>query len=451
MNLCDFDGLTGRVITPEDPSYQALRQVYNRAVNKFPLAIVYCLNEGDVSNAVLWSISHHVSLRIRSGGHNYEGYSTGNDILEIDLSEMNQITIDETAHLLTVEGGVNNRQVYEFVSSLGYPFPGGTCPSVGVSGYALGGGWGLSCRYLGLGCDNLTKLRMINYEGTALTASPQENPDLFWALRGGGGGNFGVIVSMTFRLPGKIDKITLIDIRYPDSDQEKQASFIRTWQDWLAAADPRITLVSRIFNSIEDGLGILARGFFYGPPEAALGIITPLLRLGGVKYTLKYLPFLEAVNRIGSFYPPFEAFQSTSRFVLRDFTDCESCRLADMIADRPQGSSYAALSFYALGGKVAEEGPSATAFTYRNAKYIIWLNTVYDGCKCNNAAWISERFCYLKSITEGAYVNFPYDGLPRYLEEYYGCNVRRLKMVKEQYDPLHVFSFPQGIGCNICC
>lgn len=451
MNICDFDGLTGRVITSDDPYYEELRQVYNRAVNKFPLAIVYCQKETDVSNAVLWSRSHHVSLRIRNGGHNYEGYSTGNDILAIDLSEMNQISIDETANLLTVQGGAKNRQVYEFVSSMGYPFPGGTCPSVGVSGYALGGGWGLSCRYLGLGCDCLTQLRMINYEGTALTASPTENPDLFWALRGGGGGNFGIIVSMTFRLPGKVDKITLIDIRYPDSDQEKQSAFVQVWQDWLTDTDPRITLVSRIFNSREDGLGILARGFFYGPPEAALGIIQPLLRLGGVKYTLKYLPFLEAVNIIGSFYPPYEAFQSTSRFVLRDLTDCESCRLAAMIADRPQGSSYAALSFYALGGKVSQVDPDATAFYYRNAKYILWLNTVFDGCKCDNSAWIADRFCYLQTITEGAYVNFPYDALPRCQEEYYGSNACRLKMVKERYDPLNIFSFPQGIGSKICC
>ena len=191
MNTCNFEGLTGRVVTPDDPFYQELRQVYNRAVNKFPLAIVFCQNEADVSNAVLWSRSHCVSLRIRSGGHNYEGYSTGNDILDIDLSEFNQIAINEALSLVTVQGGVTNKQVYETVSALGYPFPGGTCPTVGVSGYALGGGWGLSCRYLGLGCDNLVQLRLVNYEGVVLTASDTENPDLYWALRGGGGGNFG--------------------------------------------------------------------------------------------------------------------------------------------------------------------------------------------------------------------------------------------------------------------
>ena len=445
MNTCNFEGLTGRVVTPDDPFYQELRQVYNRAVNKFPLAIVFCQNEADVSNAVLWSRSHCVSLRIRSGGHNYEGYSTGNDILDIDLSEFNQIAINEALSHVTVQGGVTNKQVYETVSALGYPFPGGTCPTVGVSGYALGGGWGLSCRYLGLGCDNLVQLRLLNYEGVVLTASDTENPDLYWALRGGGGGNFGVVTSMTFRLPPKVSNVTLIDIRYSNADREKQSLFIQTWQDWLMDADIRVTLVSRIFNSQEEGLGIIARGIFYGPPEAALGIVKPLLELGGVRYSLRSLTFLEAVTIIGEFYPPYESFQSASRFVLRDFSECETCQLAGLIAERPRGSVYTALSFYALGGRVSETASNETAFFYRNAHYITWLNTVFESCKCENSDWINERFCYLKSVTEGSYVNFPYGLLPCYLKEYYGSNACRLKKVKKRYDPYNVFSFPQGI------
>jgi len=291
----------------------------------------------------------------------------------------------------------------------------------------------------------LIRLRLVNYEGNILTASDNENQDLFWALRGGGGGNFGVVTSMTFRLPPKIDKVTLIDIRYSNADQEKQSLFIQTWQDWLANADVRVTMVSRIFNSLEEGLGIIARGIFYGPPESALGIIKPLLGLGGVRYSLKYLTFLEAVTIIGEFYPPFESFQSTSRFVLRDFNECESNRLAELIAIRPSGSVYAALSFYALGGKVSETAPEATAFYYRNAHYITWLNTVFESCKCENSNWIKDRFYYLKSITEGSYVNFPYGSLPCYLDEYYGNNIYRLKEVKQNYDPCNVFSFPQGI------
>jgi len=446
MNTCNFNGLTGRVVTPDDPYYHELRQVYNRAVQKFPLAIVYCQNQEDVSNAVLWSRRNHVCLRIRNGGHNYEGYSTGDDILDIDLSEMNQLAIDENAHLLHVQGGVTNKQLYEFVSSKGYPFPGGTCPSVGVGGYALGGGFGLSCRYFGLGCDNLLEIRMVNYEGRIINANSQENADLFWACRGAGGGNFGVIVSMTFRLPHKVNKVTLIDIRYPHADQEKQSSFLLTWQDWLKDADQRVTLISRIYNDRLEGLAIIARGIFYGPPEVALGIIAPLLELGGVKYSLKYVTFLEAVTIIGDFYPPFEKFKSASRFAVRDFSSCESLNIAGLIKERAEGSVYASISFYALGGRVAEVEVDETAFFYRNAHFIVWLDTVFEDHRCKNAAWVADRFSYLKSVTDGSYVNFPYACLPCYLEEYYGTHVCRLKKVKENYDPLNIFTFPQGIG-----
>ncbi len=451
MNLCHLNQLTGHVVLPGDPLYNDLRQVYNRAIQKCPLAIVCCRNISDVSNAVQWSRKYNVSLRIRNGGHNYEGFSTGTDVLVIDLSGMDSLKLNEKAHLLTVQGGVKNKQLYEFVTSRGYPFPGGTCSTVGVTGYALGGGWGLSCRYLGLGCDSLAEIQMVNYEGNIIKASLQENSDLFWACRGAGQGNFGVIVSMTFRLPQKVSKVTLIDIKYPCADQEKQSFFLLTWQDWLQDADPRITLVSRIYNSMEEGLAILARGIFYGPPEEALGIITPLTGLGGARYSLKYVTFYEAAAMIGDSYPPFEKFRSASRFVLKDLNSCESLNIAGLIKERPKGSVYTGLSFYALGGKVAEVSADATAFYYRKAMYITWIETVFKECPCKNTAWTAEKFQYLKSVTNGSYVNFPYGGLPYFLEEYYGTHVLRLKKIKKKYDPLNIFTYPQGIQPSPPC
>lgn len=445
MNCCELNGLTGRIITPETPIYQEARQVYNRAVQKFPSAIVYCQNKTDVCNAVLWAKDHHNCLRIRGGGHNYEGYSTGNDVLDIDLSEMKEIKIDEDSHTITLQSGVNNKDIYEAVSIYGYPFPGGTCPTVGVCGYTLGGGWGLSCRYLGLGCDSLMEIEMVNAKGCLITASLKDNPDLFWACRGGGGGNFGVMVSMTYRLPKKVEKVTYIDIRYPSADQETQSFFLLSWQEWLKHADKRITLVSRIFNSQAEGTAIVARGIFYGPPEAALGIITPLLSLGGVKYRLKHLTFLEAMTIIGSFYPPYETFLSASRFVQRDFTDNECDHLAEMIQKQPCGSVYTGLSFYALGGMVSQVPEDDTAFFYRKAHYITWMESIFQDARCESASWLSSNFQYLKERTKGSYVNFPYSDLSCYLSEYYGEHVCRLKEIKERYDPGHLFTFPQGI------
>jgi len=442
-----FCGLTGRIIIPIDPFYNEARQGFNSAIQQYPLIIVYCRDKWDVANAVVWSTRCHIPLRIRNGGHNYEGYSNGNCTLIIDESEMNGLYLDECENLLYVKGGVTNKQVYEFVSSKGYPFPGGTCPTVGVCGYAMGGGWGLSCRYLGLGCDSLEEIELVNYEGAVIKASRKHNEDLFWACRGAGGGNFGVIVSMKFKLPPRIDKVTLIEIDYLHVSPEEQEAFLKTWQEWLKDADYKVTLISRIYNSATDDLAMLVRGIYYGKPHEAEQIVKPFLELAGAKYSISYITFLEAVTIIGSSYPSSEKFQSASRFVLKDFSKCEISELVGLIRERPKGSVFTGLSMYALGGKVAEIGMNETAFFYRKAHFIIWLETIWEDARFteDNRNWVNRQFPTLASITTGSYVNFPYNKLPEYLEEYYGSHVNILKKIKRKYDPFNVFTFPQGI------
>ncbi|KPU42692.1 putative FAD-linked oxidoreductase YvdP [Oxobacter pfennigii] len=446
MDIC-FCGLTGHIVVPEDPDYNKGRKDYNRAIQQYPLVINYCGNKRDVANAVNWSRKFNVPLRIRSGGHNYEGYSNGNGTLVIDISKMNRISLDASTNLLTAEGGVTNGQMYKFVSSKGYPFPGGTCPTVGLSGYVTGGGWGLSCRYLGLGCDSLEEIELVNYKGCLVKANRRCNADLFWACRGAGGGNFGVIVSMKFRLPHKVEKVTLIEINYRHVTPKEQEEFLETWQRWLEDADPRITLISRIYNSVSDGLAILARGIFYGKPGEAKQLLKPFLELSRVNYSFKYMPFLNAVTIIGSNYPPFEKFQSASRFVMKIFNKREISDLVGLIRKRPNGSVFAGLSMYALGGRVRDIGQDETAFFYRNAHYIIWMETTWEENRFaeENRRWINRQFPALAAVTTGSYVNFPYNQLPDYLEEYYGSHVALLKKVKKKYDPLDIFTFPQGI------
>jgi len=447
LNSISFAGLTGKIITPECPAYNKSRQIWNRAIQKFPYAIVYCHNKYDVSNAIIWSQRYDIPLRIRSGGHNYEGYSTDNAVIVIDLSEMNMLTLDEEKNQLTVQGGVNNKQLYDYISSRGYPFPGGTCPTVCVSGYALGGGWGLSCRYLGLGCDSLVELELVDYKGMFITANNEHNSDLFWACKGAGGGNFGVVVSMTFKLPPKVGKVTFVEIYYPNASQEKQALFLKTWQEWLNEAGNNITLIASIYNSPDEGLAIYSRGIFYGTPKEAREVMQPFIDLGDAELNLEYLSFLETITKIGESYPDSQMFKSTGRFVLRRYRAYEISNIIGLIQQRPMGSVYAAITLYALGGKVAEKGRRDTAFFYRDANYIMSIQSVWENREYaqDNIDWVNRKFRYLESVTEGSYVNFPYSDLVDYLEEYYGLNADRLRVIKERYDPYNVFIFPQSI------
>lgn len=440
-----FNGLTGRVVTRKDPLYNEARQEWNRAVQRFPLAIVYCCDKKDVANAVIWSRQHEVPIRIRSGGHNYEGYSTGNEALVIDVSNLNKLEICE--NYLYVGGGVTNEQVYDFVSTQGYPFPGGTCPSVGLSGLASGGGWGLSCRLMGLTCDSLAELELVDAEGRILTANSVENKDLFWACRGAGGGNFGVIVSMVFRLPPKVEGVTYFEFYYPDTDRKKQARFIAAWQGWLRDLDERMSAQANVNHSEEEDFAIWGRGLFYGSEEEAQRLLQPVLSLGGCRLTLEYLSFYEAITKIGSIYPDSEKFQSAGRFVVKPLTPVEIYEAAGLIREVPIGSVYSSISLYTLGGKVSEKNPYETAFFYRDASYIMLIQTVWEEARyaAENRRWLSRKFRYLESVTQGSYINFPYRNQDDYMNAYYGGNADRLRLVKETYDPDDVFRFPQSI------
>src|SRR5690348_2228086 len=130
----DYSKLTGQVVTREDFSYEEDRKAWNRAIEKYPLVIVYCKNKNDISSAIAWAKINSLEIRIRSGSHHYEGYSNGNDVVIIDVSKMNNIIVDEEKGIVTIQGGVRDCEIYETLGALGYPFPGGGCPTVGVVG-----------------------------------------------------------------------------------------------------------------------------------------------------------------------------------------------------------------------------------------------------------------------------------------------------------------------------
>lgn len=445
MNRLNLNGLTGEVITRFNPAYEEARQEWNRAIQKFPLVIVYCLKVKDVSNAILWARKHCVCIRIRSGGHHYEGYSVGNGVLVIDISRLNGIMLNEK-NQVKIQGGVKNEDLYDFVSSLGYPFPGGTCPTVGVSGFTLGGGWGYSSRYLGLGCDSLVELELVDYRGKVLVANQTVNKELYWACRGAGGGNFGVVVSMTFALPEKVDNISLIEIYLPNATEQNMEDFLQAWQTWLEDLDERLTMSVSLYQSQEEGMAYYGRGFFYGTPEEAEQIIQPLL-IGATRFFARYLPFGEAVRAVEETYPDSEKFKSTGRFVDRTYSKKEIQRIVRLLRNPAKGSVFAAITVYALGGRVKEVSPRATAFFYREARYIMGIQSVWTDSRyaAENIQWVNERFPYIQSITKGSFVNFPYSGLKNYEKAYFGGNVPRLERVNAFYDPLNVFTFPQGI------
>ncbi|MDU1313784.1 MAG: FAD-binding oxidoreductase [Clostridium septicum] len=451
MRKFDYSNLTGKVVTREDFSYEEDRKSWNRAIEKYPLVIIYCYNREDIINSIKWARDNFVPIRIRSGAHNYEGYSTGNDVAIIDISNMNDIDIDEKNNIVKIQGGVRNRELYEFLGERNYPFPGGGCPTVGVSGLVLGGGWGYSARLLGLASDNLIELELINYNGEKIIANKDKNEDLLWASMGGGGGNFGVVTSMTFNLPEKIKMATLINLDYKNVSMEENINIFEVWQEEFKTLDKRFNFKMGIYNSKEKGRGVRITGLFYGTKEEANIILSPFRNLSKISdFDLEYITVLEANRRIQDSHPPYEKYKSTGRFVYKDYTKEEIIDIVNLVKDREEGSIYAAVSFYGLGGVISNKDKVNTAFYYRDAKFIMGLQSVWEEAEYApiNREWVKEKFKYIKSITKGSFINFPIAELDNYEKEYYGENSIRLRTIKSKYDPEDVFNFPQSIKIN---
>lgn len=439
-----YKGLTGNIVVPGDFQYERARQEWNEAVNKYPCAIVYCFNLCDVSNAILWSKRYGVKLRIRSGGHHYEGYSTGTDNLVIDTTFMNSIQVNCDDDMVEVQAGTRLINLYETLSKCGYTFPGGTCPTVAISGLVLGGGIGLSARYLGLAADSLVEAEMIDARGNRLTVSNCRHSNLFWALRGAGGGNFGVVTSYKFHL-SKVAKITLIQLEW-HNNRPARLEFLKVWQEWLKNLDRRITAFGGIYKQ-----GAWTNAFFYGRPAEAEEILRPLLNIPGITLrNIEYVDFFDAVKEIGKHYPDGEAFKSGGRFVQRRLSQEQLEKLINIMDNAPTDAA-SFISVYSLGGAVKDINIDHTAFFYRHADYIMGVSSTW---KTEEEArvhtqWVATGYRYIYTFSEGSFINFPYSDVPNYMQAYYGKHIQRLECVKQRYDPHNVFTFPQSIK-NFC-
>ena len=439
----DFNALSGVVVTKESPNYEECCLSWNRAIEKHPLVIVYCQENQDVIQAIKWAKQYGVPFRIRSGTHHYEGYSTGDQLLVIDVSCMNRIELNETT--VKVQGGVRNRELYEAVCGAGYPFPGGGCPTVGVAGYTLGGGWGYSSRLFGLGCDQLIEAEVITAEGQLIVANANQHEDLFWALRGSGGGNFGVVTSLTYRLPEKIEMATLINIDYEHVGFAKVVDVALRYQRFFKNLDRRLNLKMAMYNSETKGKGVKLTGLFYGSKEEAQDLLS--LFQDATDFDFYYMTVLQANREIQDSHPEFEMYRSGGRFIHRDYSADELLTMLDLIDERAQGSLYTAITFYGLGGAIADVEKDETAFYYRDASFILGFQSVWEDPKYRaiNNEWVLERFNVLATYTRGSFINFPIVQPGDYEKNYYGDNLEALKAVKRKYDPEGIFHFEQAI------
>jgi hypothetical protein len=440
--------LTGRIVYPGNPLYNTARMEFNRRFSKFPKVIVFCKRTQDVINAVKWARERGVRIRVRGGRHSYEGFSTVNGGIIIDVSQMNKVKVDEKNRVAIVQTGNPLARVYKKLWNKRVTIPAGTAPDVGVAGLTLGGGIGLLSRKYGLTCDNLKQVKMViatgRYGAKTIVANRKKHSDLLWASRGGGGGNFGVATEYTFRVR-PISFVSIYSITWKWSDLEKA---LPAWQRWAPFVTNRLT--STIEVAAKQVGTIVSTGQLLGGAKELRRLIRPLLRAGTpVKVMVKTVPFIEATKFFAESDLNLEPkFKITGAYGFKPLPPEGVKIIRDFLSKAPnRHASVWSQSLGGAGSAVSRVSPTATAYPHRKAETIYelsarWRNTEEQG---PNIQWVKRFRKALRPFVKGDYVNFPDLQIKNWPKAYYGMNFFRLKQVKRKYDPHNVFRFAQSI------
>jgi FAD/FMN-containing dehydrogenase len=449
--------MRGRVFARGAPGFTAASRVYNEIYDfVVPQAVGRPLDARDVQGAVRWAVAKGVPMRARSGGHSYAGYSTVSGGVMLDLRNMASISVNKRARTATIGAGAQLINVYTVLASKGVTIPAGSCPSVGIAGVSLGGGMGLAARAFGMTADNILAAQIVTADGRIRTVNKSTNPDLLWALRGGGGGNFGIVTQFTFRTHSVPSSATFFNVSFPWS-QASQA--IEAWQAWAPHTTDKITSILHL-NGVPGGPSISANGQFLGPPSSLRGLIGPLLSVPGAQLTAnvglgyfalqmllagcssKSFPACHTVGTATGGTLPRESFRAKSDYVTRPLSAAGRAVLVRAAESRSQQPGSGALLFDSYGGAINRVAPTATAFVHRNTLFCIQYLT-YNG----GAGWLGQTHAAMRNYVSGqAYQNYIDRDLPKWQQAYYGRNYNRLQSIRKQVDPHHFFNFPQAIG-----
>lgn len=435
-------GLQGEVVLPTDAGYDEARKVWNGAIDKRPAAIVFCANADDVVQAVTHARSQGRLVAIRSGGHNVAGLSVCDGGMVIDLSRMKKIVVDPERRIARAEAGLTLGEFDAATQAHGLATTMGVNGDTGIAGLTLGGGFGKLGRKHGLSCDNLIAAEIVTADGRLLRASAGEHPDLFWALRGGGG-NFGIVTVFEYRLH-PLGPALLVGSVLHAFDHAREAmrfydKFSRDAPDEMSVDAALVTLPSG-----ERRFSISA--CYAGPPEAGGPVIAPLMEFGSaVEGRLQAIPYLQIQSAGDSLFPRGRRYYWKAQF-LREISDGAIEALLDAYAKAPNHSSL--LVFQQVGGAIARLPASHSPYANRNAALDCFPIAIWDDPADDeaNIGWARELWSALRPFsTGGVYANNLGDEGEERVRDAYGANYARLAAIKKQYDPTNFFRLNQNV------
>ena len=451
--------LRGDVIQRGGTAYDAARLLYNTRFDAVkPRAVVFCESLEDVQRTVRWARKHKVRIVPRSGGHSYGGYSTTAGVI-VDVSRMNRVSVDDHRRA-AVGAGARLIDVYERLWQNGLTVPAGTCPTVGIAGLVLGGGIGLAARKFGLTCDNLLEATIVTADGNALVCNAHEHADLYWALRGGGGGNFGIVTRLVFRTH-LVGQVTTFALEWPWPDAKR---VLQAWQKQAPHAPdglfsvlnlnaaggssvPRITCAGQLFGTEERLRALLKPVAEAGTPTrfttTPRSYMSAQLMWGGCSGSVAEC-HLQPQGTLGR-----STFKGKSSFANRPLTGSGIAALLHQIEARlTAGPGRGLILLDSYGGAINRVNKGATAFVHRDALFSMQYLAYWDPPEpaAGNLRWLQSFYAAMRPhVSAFAYQNYIDPDLKNWAHAYYGSNLPRLVTVKRRYDPANVFRSRQSV------
>jgi len=443
----------GRVIRPGDPDYDDARAVWNGMIDRYPALIVRCAGVADVASAVEFAREQELPLSVRGGGHNVAGTAVRDDGLVVDCSEMTGVWVDPDARVAWVQAGATWADLDHETGAFGLATPGGVVSETGVAGLTLGGGIGhLRCRY-GLSCDNLRSVDLVTADGEYLTASAEENAELFWGLRGGGG-NFGVVTGFEFDLHPVGPEVATCLVFYPG---DRLREVLGDYREFVADAPREIsTLVfagelpeEELFPADRVHEGKFAiMGCYAGPPEEGERALAPLREFAEPLADVSgVMPYTEFQRLLDADYPDGMRYYWKSLYL-----DGLSASAIDRIAYWADAapSPLSTVDVWQLGGAIGDTGTEESAFAGRHAPFLLGVEANWEdpGDDDANVEWARDCIADMRGFSDGSvYLNFPgfLEDADETMRTTFGPTYERLVALKDECDPTNLFDSNQNV------
>ena len=458
--------LRGTLLRPGDSGYPEAGHLYNSLYSLDAAAIAQCESASDVQRCIAFARQHDIALAAHAGGHSYGAYSSCSGLV-VDLSPLQEISTGVATtrgqQVVTVGAGATLINVYSQLGTQGLLLPGGSCPTVGIAGLALGGGIGVFARAYGLTCDQLATVDIVTADGALRRCGPGQDEDLYWASRGGGGGNFGIATSFGFTTYPIPEAITLFTLEWPWG---AATSVLDAWLRWLPSTPDELWANCQLFSGTNAGNGLVkVTGVFVGSVAACSSALVPLNTAVGAATTYRFVgpeEYLTATmieagcegKPVAQCATPVESpFRAKSSYVGGPLPLATVNGIVSALSTLPTTvpGAGAGVVFDGYGGQINQIGAGTTAFVHRDAiacaQYSITFPTSQPGPGTASAAaaWLNQVHDLFAPVTQGSYQNYIDPGLADWAQAYYGANLPRLEQVKQRYDPDDVFRFAQSI------